>query len=101
MVDSSLARYEIIRLADLEDLADWPDDDPETKASSPQGRQRAAALIRWFNRGGDGRWTWGAPGDLTACHTLAARHMSSERAWKFCNRRHHDATGRWHSPTKH
>ncbi|MGW5666759.1 hypothetical protein [Micromonospora sp. NPDC003776] len=89
----NLGRYEVIRLADLADLTD--DDELEVKANAkPGGRRRAAALIRWFNRGGDGRWTWGSEGDMTACHAVAAQHMSSERAWAFCGCRHRDATGR-------
>lgn len=64
------------------------------------GRRRARHLIRWFNRGGDGLWVWGQPGDLTACHAEASKHMSSDQAWGFCQRRHHDALGTYNNPKK-
>lgn len=81
-----------------------PYDGTAVKAARPsrgsRGRRSARPLIEWFNRGGDGadRWVWGQPGDLTACHAVASRHMSSERAWGFCQRRHHDALGTYNKP---
>lgn len=62
------------------------------------GDYRARHLIRWFNEGADGRVPWGAPGDLSACHELAAEHMSSDEAWGFCQLRHHDSLGTFNSP---
>lgn len=62
------------------------------------GDYKARHLIRWFNEGADGRIPWGAPGDLTACHRIAAQHMSPDKAWGFCNNRHHDVLGTWNSP---
>ncbi len=62
------------------------------------GDYRARHLIGWYNEGGEGRWVWGAPGDLTACHAEAVQHMSSGEAWRFCNTRHHDVLGTWNSP---
>jgi 8-oxo-dGTP pyrophosphatase MutT (NUDIX family) len=64
------------------------------------GDFKARHLIRWFNEGADGKIPWGAPGDLTACHVEASKHMPSNEAWGFCNNRHHDVLGTWNSPDK-
>lgn len=62
------------------------------------GDYKARHLIRWFNEGAAGQIDWGGPGDLTACHRVAAEHMSPEKAWGFCNNRHHDVLGVWNNP---
>jgi 8-oxo-dGTP pyrophosphatase MutT (NUDIX family) len=54
----------------------------------------AQALRDWYNAGAHGGISWGGGGDLTACHAIASRHMSSEQAWGFCQRRHIDVTGK-------
>ncbi|MEU3455600.1 hypothetical protein ABZ671_18665 [Micromonospora sp. NPDC006766] len=76
------------------------DDRRQRSRSNLAGRWRARHLIAWFNRGGDGKWVWGQPGDLTACHLEASKHMSSDRAWGFCQLRHRDALGTWNKPGK-
>lgn len=62
------------------------------------GRHRARHLIRWFNAGADGQIPWGAPGDLTACHAVASKHMTSQQAWGYCNERHKDVLGTYNDP---
>jgi hypothetical protein len=58
------------------------------KAGNPQ------ALRDWYAGGAGGAVNWGGPGDLTACHAIASRHMSSDQAWGFCQERHIQATGK-------
>jgi len=58
------------------------------KAGNPQ------ALRNWYSSGAGGQIDWGGPGDLTACHAIASRYMSSEQAWGFCQERHIQATGK-------
>jgi len=52
------------------------------------------ALRNWYASGAGGAINWGGPGDLTACHAIASRHMSSDQAWGFCQERHIQATGK-------
>lgn len=56
------------------------------------------ALRDWYASGAGGQISWGGAGDLTACHAIASRHMSSEQAWGFCQERHIQATGKPNSP---
>lgn len=51
-------------------------------------------LRNWYASGAGGQIDWGGPGDLTACHDIASRYMSSESAWGFCQERHIQATGK-------
>jgi 8-oxo-dGTP pyrophosphatase MutT (NUDIX family) len=53
-----------------------------------------AALRDWYASGAGGQIQWGGAGDLTACHAIASRHMSSSQAWGFCQERHIQATGK-------
>lgn len=85
-----------------------PDDvcdewDPATKSVSPTVLKLAEtmhkagntqALRDWYASGAGGAINWGAPGDLTACHAVASRYMSSDTAWGFCQERHIQATGK-------
>jgi hypothetical protein len=72
------------------------------KAESPVPHPGGAApLKRWYVTGeGAAKIRWGTPGDLTRCHNLAVKHMTSEQAWGFCQERHKDALGTSNSPTK-
>lgn len=62
------------------------------------GDYKARHLIEWFNKGADGKIVWGGPGDLTACHAEAVKHMPSDKAWGFCNNRHRDVFGVFNDP---
>lgn len=64
------------------------------------GEYKARHLIRWFNEGAGGKIAWGSPGDLTACHNVAVKHMTSDRAWGFCNERHKDVLGTFNDPSE-
>lgn len=76
---------------------------PMTKGISPAVLKMAeqlhkagnpTALRNWYASGAGGAVNWGGPGDLTACHAIASRHMSSDQAWGFCQERHIQATGK-------
>lgn len=56
------------------------------------------ALESWYNSGAGGQINWGGPGDLTACHAIASRHMSSQQAWGFCQERARQAMGHFNKP---
>ena len=58
------------------------------KAGNPK------ALQNWYATGAHGAISWGGAGDLTACHAIASRHMSSDQAWGFCQERQIQATGK-------
>ncbi len=65
----------------------------KAKDSAP-GDGNAENLRRWYVAGaGAAKIRWGTDGDLTRCHRIAAKHMTSDRAWGYCQLRHRDATG--------
>lgn len=77
-----------------------PDASPEAKGkdTTPDAVQRGNAeqLKRWYVTGeGAAKIRWGTDGDLTRCHKLAAKHMTPDQAWGFCQLRHRDATGKY------
>lgn len=75
----------------------------EGKAAGGADRNRGNAeqLRRWYVSGeGAAKIRWGTDGDLTRCHRLAMKHMTSERAWGYCQLRHKDALGTYNSPTE-
>lgn len=87
--------------AELRRLAEMVDGGPPAVGKADDGtsgRHQARGLIRWFNAGAGGKITWGGPGDLTACHAIASRHMPSQQAWGFCNERHRDVLGVYNDP---